>query len=111
MVKQSTNRQWPVEVCQLNAAEERDFSQAVIDSLKERGCSAIFVEGGGRTVSSFLQWGLLDRLQIAVAPLIIGSGIPAISLPPLDKLEGALRPPCRTFDMGHDILFDLVLRD
>ena len=50
--------------------------------LHARGCSRIFVEGGGVTVSMFLEANLLDRLQMAIAPLIIGDGRPAIRLPP-----------------------------
>ena len=34
------------------------------------------IEGGGRTVSMFLEANLLDRLQMAIAPLIIGEGRP-----------------------------------
>ena len=50
--------------------------------LRARGCFRVFVEGGGVTVSAFLQADLLDRLQIAIAPVIIGEGRPAIRLAP-----------------------------
>jgi len=55
---------------------------AVMRILDARGCHRVFVEGGGVTVSMFLQANLLDRLQVAIAPLIIGNGRPAIRLPP-----------------------------
>ena len=42
----------------------------------------MFIEGGGVTVSRFLEANLLDRLQIAVAPVLIGEGRPAIRLRP-----------------------------
>ena len=42
----------------------------------------MFVEGGGVTVSSFLEAGLLDRLHIAVAPLLIGEGRPQCACRP-----------------------------
>jgi diaminohydroxyphosphoribosylaminopyrimidine deaminase/5-amino-6-(5-phosphoribosylamino)uracil reductase len=67
------------------------------------------VEGGGATVSSFLKAGLLDRLQIAVAPLLIGDGRPAIRLPGTETLGDCLRPAHRVYRMGNDILFDCVL--
>ena len=44
--------------------------------LAGRGLRRVFVEGGGVTVSRFLAAGCLNRLQITVAPLIIGSGPP-----------------------------------
>src|SRR5438093_7871919 len=49
--------------------------------LRARSCHRIFVEGGGVTVSAFLEANLLDRLHVAIAPLIIGDGRPAIRLP------------------------------
>ena len=83
---------------------------AVVAALRDRGLRSLFVEGGGRTVSGFLQAGLLDRLQIAVAPLIIGAGRQGLDLPAAETLAAALRPASRTFTMGHDVLFDCDLR-
>jgi len=67
---------------------------AALERLRARGLSGIFVEGGGLTVSAFLEQGLLDRLQIAVAPLIVGSGRPGITLPPIRDLSQL----CRRFE-------------
>ena len=78
--------------------------------LRERGCHALFVEGGGTTVSRFLQAGLLDHLQIAVAPLLIGAGRPGIQLPACARLKDCLRPKHRIYRMGEDILYDFDLR-
>ena len=74
------------------------------------GYSRIFVEGGGVTVSSFLEAGLLDRLHIAIAPLLIGEGRPAIRLPPQARLQDCLRLQHRVYRAGSDILFDCDLR-
>jgi riboflavin-specific deaminase-like protein len=79
--------------------------------LRVRGLFGLFIEGGGLTVSAFLEQGLLDRLQIAVAPLIIGSGRPGLTLPPIRDLSHGLRPRHRRFVMGEDVLFDCRLRD
>ncbi len=78
--------------------------------LHARGCSRIFVEGGGVTVSMFLEAGLLDRLQMAIAPVVIGEGRPAIRLAPPVSLGDCLRPAYRVFRMGGDVLFDCDLR-
>ena len=78
--------------------------------LRARGCTRIFVEGGGVTVSTFLEANLLDRLQIAIAPLIIGDGRPAIRLTPRMALSDCHRPRYRVFRMGSDVLFDCELR-
>ena len=69
--------------------------------LRARGCARVFVEGGGVTVSMFLAANLLDRLQVAIAPLIIGDGRPAIRLPPPLALGDCLRPRYRVFCYGR----------
>jgi diaminohydroxyphosphoribosylaminopyrimidine deaminase / 5-amino-6-(5-phosphoribosylamino)uracil reductase len=82
---------------------------ALLSALAARGLRRVFIEGGGATVSRFLQAGLLSRLQIAVAPLVIGSGRPGVRLPPTARLADALRPATRIFRMGEDVLFDFEL--
>jgi riboflavin-specific deaminase-like protein len=82
----------------------------VLKLLRQRGCARIFVEGGGVTVSTFLEARLLDRLQITIAPLIIGDGRPAIRIEPREALRDCQRPRYRVFRMGGDVLFDCDLR-
>jgi len=90
---------------------DRDSAMTyLLDVLRERGCFRIFVKGGGVTVSAFLEAGLLDRLQIAIAPLLIGDGRPAIRLAPQASLSDCRRPAYRVFRMGSDVLFDCDLR-
>lgn len=86
-----------------------DLSQ-LIALLHTRGLRRIFVEGGGVTVSRFLGAGLLDRLQITVAPLMLGAGRRGLQLPPAAATDQGLRPACRRFPMGRDVLFDFDLR-
>jgi len=83
---------------------------AVLEALRARGLRRVLVEGGGITVSRFLQAGLLDRLHVTIAPMLLGSGRPALTLPALETLSQALRPRCRHFHLGEDVLFDLELR-
>jgi diaminohydroxyphosphoribosylaminopyrimidine deaminase / 5-amino-6-(5-phosphoribosylamino)uracil reductase len=80
--------------------------RAVLDCLAARGLKRVFIEGGGITVSHFLAAGCLNRLQIAIAPLIIGSGRPSITLPEISGLSAGLRPPTRCVMLGHDILVE-----
>ena len=95
------------------AVGERDGRlrlDVLLGVLHDRGCAAVFVEGGGATVSGFLDADLLDRLQLAVAPLLIGCGRPGIRLQERARLRDCLRPAHRCFAMGSDILFDCDLR-
>jgi len=81
----------------------------VLAALRARGCARIFVEGGGVTVSAFLAAGLLDRVQVTVAPMFIGGGRPAFRLPAANLLADCARPGYRVFRMGGDVLFDCDL--
>ena len=91
-----------------DVGSESDVAQ-LLAVLRSRGYSKIFVEGGGVTVSAFLEANLLDRLHIAVAPVLIGDGRPAIRLAPHATLRDCRRPAYRVFRMGGDVLFDCDL--
>ncbi len=82
---------------------------AILDALKSRGLRRIFVEGGGVTVSRFLEARVFDRLHVTICPVFIGRGRPGISLPAIADLGQALRPRARRFDLGGDVLFDCKL--
>lgn len=82
---------------------------AILDVLAGRGLHRILVEGGARTIARFIGRGLVDRLHVSVAPLIIGSGQPGIALPPVDRLSSALRPPMDVYSLGGDVVFDCHL--
>ena len=53
----------------------------------------VLIEGGADTVSRFLAAKCLDRLHIMVAPIILGSGRPSFSLPPIARVDEALLTP------------------
>lgn len=84
--------------------------KAVLQALRGLGCRRVLIEGGGATVSGFLQAGALDRMHVTVAPVLIGSGPAAIALDPIESLDEALRPRRRCFRLGDDVLFDLDFR-
>lgn len=83
---------------------------ALLEALRKRGLRTVLIEGGGHTISSFLTAGFVDRLQVAVAPLIIGSGRPGLILPEIEHLDRALRFRAETYRLGEDTLFDCHLR-
>ena len=80
--------------------------QALLDALHARSCHAVLVEGGGITVTRFMHAGLLDRMQIAVAPLFIGQGRAGLRVAAQPRLQDCLRPAHRLYRMGTDVLFD-----
>jgi diaminohydroxyphosphoribosylaminopyrimidine deaminase / 5-amino-6-(5-phosphoribosylamino)uracil reductase len=80
-------------------------------TLAARGLNFLFIEGGGITISRFLVAGALDRLQLTVAPVILGSGRPSLSLPEIVEPHQGLRPRQRRFDLGEDVLYECIFHD
>jgi riboflavin-specific deaminase-like protein len=81
----------------------------LLGALARRGLRRLFVEGGGVTISHFMQARRLSRLHVTICPIIIGRGRPGISLPGVERLDQALRPVVRRFALGEDVLFDCRL--
>ncbi len=98
-----------VETLRIGMQENALDLPALLQALQARGCRRVFVEGGGRTVSMFLEAGLLDRLQVTIAPLLIGTGRASIRVRGSLSLADCLRARHRVFRMGSDVLFDLDL--
>jgi len=81
----------------------------IVAALAERGLSRLFIEGGGITISRFIEARALSRLHVTVCPVFVGQGRPSISLPPIAELSHALRPGAKRFMLGDDVLFDCRL--
>ncbi len=90
----------------LPAIDGRLAPADIVDALAKRGFRKILIEGGAATVSSFIEAGMVDSLHLLVAPMLIGSGKPGLSMTPIAKLSSALRPPAtvHVLDDG-DVLF------
>ncbi|MEG9248601.1 GTP cyclohydrolase II [Arthrobacter sp. Soc17.1.1.1] len=90
-----------VEVVRLPA---EDFEpRRVLAVLHARGMGRVLVEGGGNTVSRFLEAGALDRLYLTTAPVLVGDGVPGIRFSGSDVLAEARTAPVRRFVFGQDI--------
>jgi len=112
-VIQAVDRPRPdgVEAIRLSLTDGR-FDPAMIDAaLRTRGLAVLLVEGGAITLANFLETGLLTRLHVAIAPLLIGGGPHGFhTRQPVARLSDALRPEARVFTLGSDVLFDCPLR-
>lgn len=83
----------------------------VIELLSQRGLDKVLIEGGPRTLSLAVEDGVVDHLHVMVAPMLLGSGKPGFTLPPIPTLAEALSPDSSThiFEDG-DVLFACDLR-
>lgn len=83
---------------------------ALLDALRARGLSRIFIEGGAVTIAHFLRAKLLHRLQLAVAPVNLGPGptLPDHGLSPRTLLALGRT---RRFSLGRDTLYETELRE
>lgn len=79
--------------------------------LHAEGLQSLLVEGGGITIARFLEAKRLSRIQMAIAPLLIGDGPQGLTLPTsIDRLTDAIRPEMRVFSLGSDVVFDCGLK-
>jgi len=76
---------------------------ALLKSLFDRGITGILIEGGPITLGHFLKQGLLDRLEVFVAPKALGSGPAWVQLQ-VDHLANAYALDLRAMrQLGSDI--------
>ncbi len=60
---------------------------SVLADLARRGVARLMVEGGTRTSTLFLAAGLVDELQVVVAPLVVGDpGAPRLAAAPIGRM-------------------------
>ena len=61
----------------------RDVSAATVAVIRSRAVKDIWLFGGGSLFRSFLDAGLVDTVEVAVMPVLLGGGIPLIPHPAL----------------------------
>jgi diaminohydroxyphosphoribosylaminopyrimidine deaminase / 5-amino-6-(5-phosphoribosylamino)uracil reductase len=98
-----------VEVVLLPAREGQLAPAAIVAALAARGFRRILIEGGAATVSRFVAARCLDRLHVLVAPIILGAGRSSLTLPPIERLDEAMRAPMHVHNLGGDVLLDCDL--
>ena len=111
IVVQACDRPRPagVEVVRLPAEDGRICPDAIAEALADRGLRRVLIEGGGVTIGRFLDAGLLFRLHVAIAPLIIGAGPAGLRTSPIARLSDALRPEIHVYGLESDVVFDCAL--
>lgn len=62
----------------LTKSKEKNISK-ILDTLKNNGVQSLLVEGGGETISAFIESKIFDEINLYIAPKFLGAGIPAYS--------------------------------
>jgi diaminohydroxyphosphoribosylaminopyrimidine deaminase / 5-amino-6-(5-phosphoribosylamino)uracil reductase len=62
-----------IEILPCDGASENCDLPSLLDELGRRGVQQVLVEGGPKTLASFLQQGLADEIRVYVAPKILGA--------------------------------------
>ena len=79
----------------------------VLAALAKRGVQSVLVEGGAGVFSSFLREGLWDRLSVFIAPVLLGSGVNAVSELGIASMDQAMRFNKGSFRrVGSQICFE-----
>ena len=100
-----------IEAIQVERRDGLMSPRAIVEALFQRGLRKLLIEGGASTVSAFIDAGVVDRLHVLVAPVILGSGKTGLSLAPIGRLSEARRPATRVHVLSDgDVLFDCEMK-
>lgn len=76
-------------VCPRGAGGGVDLNH-LLRELAREGVSSLLVEGGARTITSFLKAGLVQRVVCFVAPMLLGEGVGVVGDLGLEKVSQAI---------------------
>ena len=78
-----------------------DGPAALVRRIRSRGSDAdVHLVGGPRTIRAFTELGELDRLELVVLPILLGSGVPLSPGPGQGSVPLRLLRSDRTFPDG-----------
>ena len=73
------------------------------------GYKTIYVEGGGKTISQFMQKNILNRIHICLCPIILGGGRPSFIQDKYVSINDLKSHVAECYKMGDDVLIDLKI--
>jgi len=78
--------------------------------LCSMGLCGLYLEGGGKLITSFLRQGLVNRMIIVTAPILIGNGVSSIQDLDIKTLDYAVKPKSvRLKKIGKEAVWELIL--
>jgi riboflavin biosynthesis pyrimidine reductase len=85
----------------------RDNLDVLKKTLHDKEKQTIYIEGGGRTISYFMNKNILNKIHICLCPIILGGGRPSFVPDKYIKLNNQKSFKPNHYQMGNDILFDI----
>lgn len=78
----------------------------VMRQLYKIGIHSVFIEGGSKTISSFLEQKMIDEIQLYLSPTVFGSGLSNFNLKVIQNVDEAIGFSRHEFiPMGNGMLF------
>jgi diaminohydroxyphosphoribosylaminopyrimidine deaminase/5-amino-6-(5-phosphoribosylamino)uracil reductase len=78
----------------------------ILEKLFKKGVHSIYLEGGSKTTSAFLNCSGLDQIQLHISPIILGSGVSNFTLPEIaDISEGISFSEFMFVPVGDTVMF------
>ena len=102
------DRELPAEIVSVPRAGEGLSLSHVLSAMAERGIRSVLVEGGGRVHRSFLAAGVVDRIELFVAPMVLAGGPGWVSGHPLHLSEAPRMKVVRAAVVGEDVWITMV---
>jgi GTP cyclohydrolase II len=86
-------------------ADHRPDLAAALGALRREGVESVLVEGGAAVITGLLAARLVDRMIVAIAPLVVGSGVEAVGELGIRRIGDGIRLVERSVHpVGDDIL-------
>jgi diaminohydroxyphosphoribosylaminopyrimidine deaminase / 5-amino-6-(5-phosphoribosylamino)uracil reductase len=101
-----------VNVIHLPDNEGRLAILTVLKKLHQLNIGSVLVEGGAQVFSQFIEQNLADKLILAIAPKIIGSGIQSVNFKKLIHLNNATSlVKIKSFVLGDNVMIEAYFKN
>ena len=78
---------------------------AALAALRSSGTESVLVEGGAEVITALLAGGLVDRIIVGIAPVVIGAGTEAVNSLGVRTVAAGIQLENRTMlPVGDDIV-------
>lgn len=85
----------------------KDNLDVLNKTLQDKDKKTVYIEGGGKTISYFMNKNILNKIHICLCPIILGGGRPSFIPDKYIKLSSLKPYNPNHYQMGKDILFDI----